>query len=151
MEIDNQRYLIGDKLIKEIPKPRKESDYFSTESFIYEILDINEIEELRKHRSILDILCKKIDVNKKINLFYKGEKLSYVNGLLIDINYEFFLLSILLKFSDIFYDFKYLNSSFKLIDILRQKGESINQEYFDYSNTLLKKIYKEGRNSHENN
>ncbi|WP_313163910.1 hypothetical protein [Sedimentibacter sp.] len=152
MDLNNQKFLVRYSFIKEISKPREESDYFSTESFIYEIADnINEIEELKKYRNILDKLCKKIDVNKKINVFYRGEKLSNVNGPLIDTNYELLLLSILLKFSDVFNDFKYLNSSLKLIDILRQKGESIEQEYIDYTNTLLEMIYLKGRNSRENN
>ena len=152
MDLDKQKSLVGYSFIKDISEPREKFDCFSTESFIYEIAEtINEIEELKKYRKILDKLCKKIDVNKKINVFYKSEKLNSVNCPLIDTKYEFLLLSILLKLSDIFNDFKYLNSSFKLMDIIRKEGESIDQEFIDYSNTLVEKIYMKGRSAHANN
>jgi hypothetical protein len=152
MGIDNQNTFVGYDYIDKISMPRKDSTSFSTESFVYEIVSkIDEVSDFTSYRIALDQLCKKIDVNKKIFVFYQGDQFTSVEGSLLDVNYEFLLLSILLMFADRFNDFKYLNSSFKLIDILQKRGLKVNQEYIDYADDLLQKISMEGRNSSENN
>ncbi len=97
-------------------KPKVSKNYFSTELFLYNIynkkIDLNNQDTINK----LDIICKKIDVPKKVFICYTKDLAKTVDTTHIGSAYEIYLCAILLYLSDEKDDMKLLNSVLKMLD-----------------------------------
>lgn len=128
-------------LFEQAPNPEYRAEFFSLELFLYEfgsnLLNAKGtgIEEV--YFGSIDILCKKIDVVKRLDCFYDRDTFLSIRKQPINQIYEIILCVILLLFSDFFDDYKFINSSLKLMDMLNARGFETPEIFKAYSNKLL--------------
>lgn len=128
-------------LFEQAPNPKYRAEFYSLELFLYELESnlLNTtgtgIEEV--YFGSIDILCKKIDVVKRLDCFYDRDTFLSIQKQHINQVYEIILCVILLLFSDFFDDYKFINSSLKLMDMLNDRGFETPEILRTYSNKLL--------------
>ena len=128
-------------VIDNIPIPREEDDYFSTEQFLHDLYH-SLPDKLDSHEfNVLDRLCKKIDVVREVFISYNYDLSKAESSTLIELKYNMVLISILLYYAHKIEDFKFLNSAMKLFDLTRnhisqEVKVSIEKRY----NYLLNKL-----------
>ncbi|RUO78404.1 hypothetical protein [Pseudidiomarina taiwanensis] len=80
-------------------------------------------------KSILEALCKKVDVVKKVYAFYSKDLKRKQSDLEISLKYYLILLNVLKTKAWEESDFKYLNSYLKLLDLIKLKGAIGEEEH----------------------
>lgn len=128
-------------VIDNLPNPRKEVDCFSTEQFLYDLYHSMPENLSSNQFKVLDRLCKKIDVVRKIFISYRYDLSKAESNTFIAPQYNMVLISILLYYAEKTDDFKFLNSAMKLFDLAQNHISEelkflIKQSYTD----LLKKL-----------
>lgn len=97
-------------------------DYFDTEMFIKKIGSFDCFHCMGDHFHIFDRLCKKIDVVKKIYKFYTADLSRKCSDEEIEESCYMHLMSYFILYSEETLDLKFINTSFKVNDILLRKG-----------------------------
>jgi hypothetical protein len=114
-----------------LPSPRHATQ-FSTESFLYGLgSGDREVE-----KSVVDRLCKKIEVPKRLVVEYSKDLDRTINPDPVKPEYLKFFLLLLLKLASEDNDYKYLNCALKIVDGNVQGGENLSltiveKEYVD--------------------
>lgn len=106
----NNNLLQDDK--DKLPEP-KGGDGFSTESFLYG-LDIVNITE--NDLKIIEMLCKKVEVPKRICLLYSEDLKRAVDKKPVSSQYVVFFTTLLLNLSTRDKDYKFFNCAMKIFD-----------------------------------
>ncbi len=98
------------------------SAYFDVELFL-SIASQKQLKGLKVNdKEIIEKLCKKIDVVKHVYKFYSANLLVKESGVEISREAYLTLMSILKHYAMTHLDYKYLNTCFKLNDIIYSKG-----------------------------
>lgn len=104
-------------LLGQVPQARINGEYFSTEGFIFLAAQSalnNTSDELCLSR--LERLCKKVDVQNKLRIFYKTDLSTPLCDDNVDSIYAKLLCAVLLFFSLSYNDYKFLNTGIKMIN-----------------------------------
>jgi hypothetical protein len=105
-------------LFANLPTPRNgDSTKFSTEVFLHSIFVGSEFPDSDMVLKKLDRLCKKVDVVRKIRVFYTLD-LTRNAAPVADIQKEYLplLAAVLLSYAKNYRDLKFLNTAFKMLD-----------------------------------
>lgn len=110
--------------------------YFDLEDFLLSDVNINAFDE--KNYKIIDRLCKKIDVVKKLHKFYSNDLSVKKSSDEISSELYFKMFSIL--HADQYLNYKFLNTAFKLNDIFLIKNFIDNKQHSVNVNILTAKL-----------
>lgn len=108
-----------EKLINEIEIHNENLPLFYTENFLVSTAHtiVKGAEQIYKTELILDILCKKIDVTKKVYIIYEKDLSSAFSKKELSSTSMEILLIILLHYAFIYNNYKFLNSTLKILDL----------------------------------
>lgn len=112
-----------------LPAPNKMENAFSTENFLYNV-DLSNLKDV--DLLVLDRLCKKIEVVKALYCFYSGDlSKSLDKDIIVNDDYIVYLCGIYLFLWQNQKDYKFLNTSLKLLDGLLCQPEKFPAEFYD--------------------
>ena len=96
---------------------KQQENIFDSECFILSLIKNPENIKLEKNKKILNRLCKKVDVQKKIVKLYSKDLLTIIDSTII--NYHMFVLLIILylHLADKDKNVKFLNTTLKILQI----------------------------------
>ncbi len=128
-------------IIDNLPVPRIDDNGFSTEHFLHDIYRSMHNELNDEQFKIIDRICKKIDVVKKVSVFYNPDLSKSILDIPIHHKYSIVLIDVLLHYAKILNDFKFLNSAMKLFDLIqkdicKEAQELIEKRYVYLLNKL---------------
>lgn len=124
--------------IKEsLPKPQFKANAFSVECFLQNLAIGEEMRHPENHQ-VLERLCKKIEVPRRLYAFYELDLSKASGDDEVHGAYITYLCCLYLYSAAAFHDFKHLNTALKLLDgVLQQTQPSDFGRLAEYSRTIL--------------
>lgn len=116
MNADNEIAILdmASKWHRQLETPRIEEGTFSTEKFLHD-MQVESISSCERMK-ILDRLCKKVDVVKKVYIAYESDLSKARSSVVIRESYAVYLCMILICAAKEGKDLKFLNSALKMLD-----------------------------------
>ncbi|GKT11853.1 MAG: hypothetical protein ISEC1_P0826 [Thiomicrorhabdus sp.] len=116
------------------------STYFDVELFLSSASQRSLEGSKINDKEIIEKLCKKIDVVKHVYKFYSANLLVKESSIEISCEAYLTLMSILKYYAMTYLDYKYLNTSFKLNDIIYSKGLCDTEAYSNNYRELIEAL-----------
>lgn len=142
MNADNETAILDmvRKWHRQLENPRIEEGAFSTEKFLHDMQ--GESISSSERSKILDRLCKKVDVVKKVYIAYESDLSKARSSVVIRESYAVYLCMILICAAKEGNDLKFLNSALKMLDGgLREPNLQYPQQLFVLAEDVMKDIF----------